>query len=730
MKKIILLSCLLILLPLSVLASTINVPSDQPTIQAGIDASVYGDIVLLADGTYTGPGNYNIDFKGRSITVKSSGGAENCIIDCQQNGRGFSVSNGETVTFEGLTVKNGDAGESNWGGGVYMIDSDIVVVDCTFTFNSASYGGAVYCSTSSTTSTSSSSIINCTFTSNSSSGSGGAVKYSSASTPDKLSYSITNCTFTSNSASNSGGAVSSVSTSITNCTFTSNSAYNSGAVSSSNTTVGCSLPVYYTSITNCTFTSNSASDHGGAVGYGLSTYSSSSLTNCTFTSNSAFNGGAVYYSLCCSPLSSITNCTFTSNSATDAGGAINFHHGSYPSASSSLTNCTFASNSAAYGGAVYNSFVPASYRRYPTSSITNCTFTLNEVTEQGGVIWCDIPLSIDDSITLKNCILWGNTASEGSEIYEKEKPIIVTYSNIQGGHDGEGNIDADPLFVDAANDDLHLQGALPCIDTGTADGAPSDDLDGNFRPVGSGYDMGAYEYQGPIFIDSFTANPTTGKPPLPVNFTCTAHDDTNTITGYQWNFGDGSTEATLTGTVQHTYTIHGTFSATCTVINDNSDQTTTFAIIEVTNPIAVAGQDQIIPDNSVELNGSASYNPNGTISSWDWALTHTENSSYNRSASGEIVDLTDLEFGHYIVVLTVTGNLGAQGVDEMFLCVAASSLKYTQSEYGQAQQDSYSSGYTAGQDDCKQCPIREDAEGNKFLDGPLTIEDNGMLTIQ
>ncbi len=144
---------------------------------------------------------------------------------------------------------------------------------------------------------------------------------------------------------------------------------------------------------------------------------------------------------------------------------------------------------------------------------------------QGGAIQCDITLSPKDPIILKNCILWGNTAPEDSNIYEKEKPLIITYSNIQGGHVGAGNINSNPLFVDAVNGDLHLQETSPCIDTGTADGAPADDIIGNPRPAGSGYDMGAYEHQGAIIIDSFTATPTPGKPSLTVNFECTTHDD-------------------------------------------------------------------------------------------------------------------------------------------------------------------------------------------------------------
>lgn len=62
-------------------AATIHVPFDQPTIQAGIDAAVAGDIVVVADGTYTGPGNKDLDFKGKAITVRSLNGPQNCILD-------------------------------------------------------------------------------------------------------------------------------------------------------------------------------------------------------------------------------------------------------------------------------------------------------------------------------------------------------------------------------------------------------------------------------------------------------------------------------------------------------------------------------------------------------------------------------------------------------------------------------------------------------------------------
>jgi len=239
----------------------IHVPGDQPTIQAGIDVAVDGDTVLVADGVYTGDGNKNLDFGGKAITVTSENGAENCIIDCEGDGRGFYFyrGEGEASVVSGFTITNGNV--TNFGGGIYCCDnSSPTITNNTITGNSASYGGGIYCCDNS-----SPTITNNTITGNSGSLGGGIY------CKDNSSRTITNNTITENSAYDGGGIYCCESSpTITNNTITGNSA---GRYSGGIHCHAYSSPT----ITNNTITENSAYEYGGGIS--CWDYSSPTITN-------------------------------------------------------------------------------------------------------------------------------------------------------------------------------------------------------------------------------------------------------------------------------------------------------------------------------------------------------------------------------------------------------------------------------------------------------------------
>jgi len=231
--------------------------------------------------------------------------------------------------------------------------------------------------------------------------------------------------------------------------------------------------------------------------------SNPTMINCTITGNAASDGGGVD---CLRSNPTLTNCTISGNDATHWDGGGIGCSGSSPT----LTNCKITDNTADDDGGGVDC-----YESSPT--LTNCTITGNTASHGGGVACRE-----DSNPTLTNCILWDDSPQE---IYVYSGSPIVTYCDVQGGWEGEGNIDADPLFIDPPNDDFHLQPGSPCIDAADNTAVPegiTTDLDGNPRFVNdpctedTGFggppvvDMGVYEFQ----------------PPCPSDFDCDGDVDT------------------------------------------------------------------------------------------------------------------------------------------------------------------------------------------------------------
>ena len=289
-----------------------------------------------------------------------------------------------------------------------------------------------------------------------------------------------NCTFIGNSAVNGGGIYTvNGSPYIMNCVFSGNSA-NGGHGGGLYSSYGNPI------ITDCVFDGNSSGPGTGRYGGGLyNGYGDPLITGCVFSDNEASDGGGLFND---HGGPSITNCVFSGNLARSLAGGIFNHHGS-----PSITNCLFSGNV----GLSRGSGIFTDGQCSPPPSITNCTFVGNGV---GG-------LHNDDGLTgmvVANSIVWGN---DGAQIGGN---VTATYSCVQGGYPGTGNIDADPLLLSIPGEDGQLRWGSPCIDAGDNGLVPAgvtSDLAGNDRFVddpdtadsGAGtpplVDMGAYEYQ-------------------------------------------------------------------------------------------------------------------------------------------------------------------------------------------------------------------------------------------
>jgi hypothetical protein len=253
------------------------------------------------------------------------------------------------------------------------------------------------------------------------------------------------------------------------------------------------------------------------------------LRNLTFAGNAAGNGGGLFNFIGAAPR--MENLRFYGNAAQHGGGGL-FNTTSSPR----LVNVVFENNTAGQGGGVYNS--DHSYPR-----LINVTMSGNTAADGGGIY------NFNSGGTLTNCIIWDPAnANPGVQIYNQLSTPVIAYSNIQGsrgagggwdaalGTDAGGNIDVDPLFVDAAGGNLRPWLGSPVVDAGDNGAVPAEvttDMDGLRRfadssivpDTGKGtapiVDMGAYEVPGwrpaftlTIVTDEGWYEPSTGQPAI------------------------------------------------------------------------------------------------------------------------------------------------------------------------------------------------------------------------
>lgn len=155
-------------------------------------------------------------------------------------------------------------------------------------------------------------------------------------------------------------------------------------------------------------------------------------------------------------------------------------------------------NNIAYGNANSGISVASWGEPVPSHPISDVTIINNTFYGNGSQGW-GVGISLEnpdaDDITIRNNILSQNLYAQ----------ILVeeTGTGLQVDHNlffgtgtpyGSSYITENPDLVDPSSGDMHLQSSSPAIDAGSSEGAPADDFEGNSRPQGAEYDMGAYEY--------------------------------------------------------------------------------------------------------------------------------------------------------------------------------------------------------------------------------------------
>jgi len=499
------------------------------------------------------------------------------VVDGAGQSRVFTVTAG-TVFISNLTIQNGSA------------------VAGSVSFPEPEGGGGILNTANLTLST-------CTIRANSSNGSGAGINNRGGG----VTLTLNNCTVSQNTNQfgGGGGLANSGTLTATGCALIGNSTGGNAASG------GGLLNTGTATLNVSTLSGNNASPSGIASGAGGgAAYNAGALTlnTCLVSGNSTLvSGGGINNS---GGTLTLSACTLSGNSAGRASNNSGTGGGLYNVGTASVTNCLVVSNQGYNVAGLYNG---------GTLSLINSTFAGNMVsaaiTDGTGVTPAGALSS--GPATLLNDIFYGDTLSTSGSTLPSEIVATsgtagptVTYSDVQGGYTGTGNIGGDPLFVNVAGGDYHLQLASPARHTGAAgtagNGVPLTDIVGPARPAPPARpSMGAYEVPGTSagfsaqggFTVTGTQNVSTGAQIVAkfIPGAGGASGFTATI-----DFGDGSalTAGTISAdpaasgvsqvTGSHTYASFGTFTVAAVISGPGGTPTATVMSTATIQPAQVA----------------------------------------------------------------------------------------------------------------------------------------------
>jgi len=407
-----------------------------------------GGLLITADEMADLNSDYGNNFGWNYVVI------ENVIIENNEshNGGGLSIFRSRGSIVRNTIIRNNAA--STFGGGVFTYGSHVNMTNVTVTGNNNLAGTEQ---------------------------GGGMMMPVTGGTLDSM-------TITDNEGCCGGAGVW---TNGENCTWTMTNSIisgNSGNWGAGLAVLGGDSTGAEPTLINVTISDNTASGNGGAV---WSNGASPTFENCTITGNTALAdgmGGTFWLYNGGDP--SLTDCLISENTAPYATAGI----WSMSVTTLNLTRVTIADNSGEWNPGVFISDAYDDGSHTP-ATLTNCTITGNSSSNGGS-----IRATYGGHIDVINSIIWDNATP--AEVSIESGSVDIIYSDIDGGFDGEGNIDADPLFTDTNSGDYTITDESPCKDAGTADtdGDGEDDItDYN----GSAPDMGAFEITLPV-ITGFT----------------------------------------------------------------------------------------------------------------------------------------------------------------------------------------------------------------------------------